>query len=82
MKSRWLSKVAAKDKPAVKADILEARAVLKRLAILVQEDLEHSVKAMSSRDQFENPAWASKMAHYLGEQTAYRKMLELIKIED
>ena len=82
MKQRWLHKVLPKDKPTVKADILASREVLKRLSTLVQEDLDLSVKAMSSRDQFKDPAWAEKMAHYLGEQAAYRKLIEFLKIED
>lgn len=82
MQTRWLKYAKESDKASVKQQVKNAKPVLDRLAKLLNEELEKSMKDMSSRNNFESPAWDSKMAHYLGEQTALRSILKLIDIEE
>jgi len=66
----------------VKQQIKNAKLVLDRLADLIQEDLDASVREMASRKHFDSNSWEDKMAHYLGEQTALRSIKSLIDIEE
>jgi hypothetical protein len=82
MQLRWFKNLKESDKASVKQQVKNAKPVLDRLAKLLQDDLEDSLKYMASRNNFDNPAWDNKMAHYLGEQTALRSILKLIDIEE
>ena len=82
MQTQWFKSLKESDKASVKQQVKNAKPVLDRLAKLLQEDLEFSIKQMSSRNNFDSPSWDSKMAHYLGEQTALRSILKLIDIEE
>lgn len=82
MQTQWFKSLKESDKASVKQQIKNAKPVLDRLAKLLEEDLEKSMKDMSSRSNFGSPAWDNKMAHYLGEQTALRSILKLIDIEE
>lgn len=82
MQTRWFKNLKESDKAPVKQQVKNAKPVLDRLAILLEEDLEFSQRMMASRNNFESPAWDNKMAHYLGEQTALRSILKLISIEE
>lgn len=82
MKSRWLKDYKESEKAAVKQQIKNAKLVLDRLADLIQEDLDASVRDMSSRKHFDSNSWEDKMAHYLGEQTALRSIKSLIDLEE
>tara|TARA_E500000318_G_C3426643_1_gene159469 strand:- start:291 stop:542 length:252 start_codon:yes stop_codon:yes gene_type:complete len=82
MKSRWLKDYKESEKAAVKQQIKNAKLVLDRLADLIQEDLDASVREMASRKHFDSNSWEDKMAHYLGEQTALRSIKSLIDIEE
>lgn len=83
MQKRWFKNLKKEsDQAVVKTQIKSSRPVLDRLANLLKEDLEKSMRDMSSRNNFESPAWDNKMAHYLGEQTALRSILKLIDIEE
>ena len=82
MKLRWLNKIKKEDeKELVKRQIKEAKPVLDRLAVIIQEDLDRSIGEMSQRKHFQS-SWEYKMSHYLGEQAALRSILEYLKIED
>jgi hypothetical protein len=82
MQTRWLKNLKESDKAPVKQQVKNAKPVLDRLAKLLEDDLEKSMRDMSSRNNFESPAWDNRMAHYLGEQTALRSILKLIDIEE
>jgi hypothetical protein len=82
MNTRWLKAYKESERAAVKQQVKNAKLVLEQLAVLVQEDLDQSIKEMSSRKHFESNSWEDKMAHYLGEQTALRSIISLIDIEE
>lgn len=82
MQTRWMKNTKESDKAAVKQQVKNAKPVLDRLANLLTEDLEKSMREMSSRSNFDSPSWDSKMAHYLGEQTALRSIIKFIDIEE
>jgi|14BtaG_2_1085337.scaffolds.fasta_scaffold01281_7 predicted RNA binding protein with dsRBD fold (UPF0201 family) len=82
MKTRWFKDHKESEKAAVKQQVKNAKLVLDRLTELLQEDLEKSVKDMTSRKHFESSSWEDKIAHYLGEQTALRSIISLIDIEE
>lgn len=82
MKSRWLKTCTESEKAAVKKQIKQATPVLDRLAVLLTKDLDSSLRSMASRENFNSPAWEDKIAHYLGEQTALRSIIELINLEE
>lgn len=82
MNTRWLKAYKESERAAAKQQIKNAKLVLEQLAVLVQEDLDQSIKEMSSRKHFESFSWEDKMAHYLGEQTALRSIISLIDIEE
>ena len=82
MKTRWLKDYKESEKAAVKQQVKNAKLVLDRLTELLQEDLDTSVKEMSSRKHVDSNSWEDKMAHYLGEQTALRSIMSLIDIEE
>jgi hypothetical protein len=82
MKLRWFKNLKESDKAVVKTQIKSSKPVLDRLAYLLQEDLEDSLRYMASRNNFDDPSWDNRMAHYLGEQSALRSILKLIDIEE
>ena len=54
MKTRWLKDYKESEKAAVKQQVKNAKLVLDRLTELLQEDLDTSVKEMSSRKHFDS----------------------------
>lgn len=81
MKSRWLKGLNEKDKGTIAADVKSSATVLRRLATMLQEDIDSSVKAMASSSHFGSPSWEDRMSAYLGAQQAYRKVIDLINVE-
>jgi len=82
MNTSWIKPYKESERAAVKQQVKNAKLGLEQLAVLVQEDLDQSIKEMSSRKHFESNSWEDKMAHYLGEQTALRSIISLIDIEE
>lgn len=81
MNSKWLKGSTKSEKDAVRQQIKSAKPVLDRLAVILTEQLESSLKALSGSD-LDSPNWGNHTAHQLGGQQAIRDILKLIDIED
>ena len=78
MNLKWTKGLSKQRAVEVKVDLLNAQPALKRLTLLLQTELESSLKEMASKESFHTPSWSHKQANYLGEQRALRDVINLI----
>lgn len=80
MNKRWLSNLKAGEKEKFKSYLLSCTEGFKRLDELLTEELDETIKEMSSGDNYSSPAWAEKHADRLGKIRTLRKVKDLIKL--
>ena len=83
MKTSWFKNCKSEeDKKKLRAQLVEAEIVLYRLAEILQQDLDESIRGMSNRDNVRNASNLEDLtAHYLGEQNTLRKVITLLDIK-
>jgi len=60
-------------------DKLSREDALDLVHVFIEKCLDSSYNLSSSRESFELPAWSEYQAHELGQQKAFRKLLNFIK---
>ncbi len=66
-------------KKEIKEAFIASHTIRERLQAVLTDELNESLKVMSSDVTFESPAWAEKQAYQLGEQAAIRKVISLLE---
>lgn len=79
MNLKWTKGLDKEQQEEMKIALKEARLVIERLKVILQEELDVSVVDMAKKDNFFMPAWPEYQASKLGEQRALRKVIELIE---
>lgn len=70
-----------KDRDEFKKIYLNSNYVLDPIRKLVQEYSDQVLASETKLDDFEDPNWSHKQAFRNGQRQAYRKLLELLKVE-
>lgn len=78
MQTRWTKGLDKQEETDLRAQLVAATGVLKRLGVLLEEDLQRSHKTQESVELYNSPSWAYHQADSIGEQRAYKKILRLI----
>ena len=79
MYTAWNSHLPKDKKHEFQVNVSAAQPVIRRTRDLLQKKLEASQKEMRSKDAYSSAAWPYHQADLLGEQRAYRTILDLIQ---
>ena len=82
MNCRWMVGLDEEDKKFIKALLKSDQGILKRLSVVLNDDLEKSIAGMEREKDFQNAAWPYQQAYKLGEQACLRRLLKFINIEE
>ena len=77
--TKWTNGITKKeDKDDLRKRIESSKDVLDRLKVMLEIELESSVKEASSEENFSMPSWSEYQASKLGEQRALRAVIDLL----
>lgn len=77
--TKWFKGLPKEQQADMKKQLVESKAVLSRLSLMLNNELEESYKSMAKEDNFTLPAWSEHQAYLLGEQAALRKFIKMIE---
>ena len=79
MNVKWTKGLDKQQTIEMKTNFIESRLTRERLKKILEDELDGSIKEASSKEHFFMPAWSEYQASLLGEQRAYRKLINLIE---
>lgn len=81
MQTRWTKGLDDKEVEELKLKLVAATNVLERLTLLIEDDLEATIKNQEAKTNYDNPSWVYCQADAIGETRAYKKILRLINLK-
>lgn len=82
MNKKWISHLKTKEeREKFKQYLFSCNDGLHRLSEILSEELESTVKDMSTEDNYDSPAWAEQQADRLGKIRTLRKVIDLINLK-
>ena len=79
MYTTWTSHLFKDQKHEFSINVSAAQPVIRRTRDILQRKLDASITEMQSKDTYSGAAWPYHQADLLGEQRAYRTILDLIQ---
>lgn len=78
MKTSWTKGLTPEKAEEIKRDFNASALLRERLAVLIEEKSNASIKASRSKDEYENPNWAYLQADARGYERALSEIISLI----
>jgi len=82
MNTKWTSHLKSKqEKEKFRLYLFSCNDALERLSEVLQEDLEATVRDMSTEEGYDSPAWSERQADRLGKIRTLRKVIDLVNLK-
>jgi len=78
MYTTWTKGLSEQHKKDIVSNIRASQPFIKRAVEVIEDKLAVSEQLMTSRDSYDKASWPYFQADLLGEQRAYRKILDLL----
>lgn len=78
MKTSWTKGLTPEKQEEIKRDFNASALLRERLAELIQDKIDTSIKASRSKDEYTNPNWAYLQADARGYERALSEIISLI----